>query len=183
MKIANHDEYARQYLADLRVAREFLEQHLPPEIKAKCNFDKIRVMPNSYVESHLKSHASDIVYQVEFKSGKSCVYVYHLIEHQSTAIEDMPYRVLRYQIAIIGQHKLEFPNDKKLPLVVPIILYNGTRPYNYSTKLADLFADKELYKKIGLGNVKLVDLTVTKDEDIMQHGKLLGLLEITLKHI
>ncbi len=107
MKIANHDEYARQYLADLRVAREFLEQHLPPEIKAKCNFDKIRVMPNSYVESDLKSHASDIVYQVEFKNGKSCVYTYHLIEQVKQKLPEYGDKMMTYaeELRLEGEQK------------------------------------------------------------------------------
>ncbi|MFN7095676.1 MAG: Rpn family recombination-promoting nuclease/putative transposase, partial [Burkholderiales bacterium] len=62
-----------------------------------------------------------------------------------------------------------------------LILYIAT-PYPFSTELADLVADKELFNKIGLGNFKLADLTIIEDDDILQHNKL-ALLEILVKHI
>lgn len=126
---------------------------------------------------------SDIVFKVDLKdNADGCAYVYTLIEHQSTPLKLMPFRILRYQIAIIQKHMDEYPEDK-LPLVVPIVFYNGSMsPYTYSSELADLFADKELFNSIGLGNFKLTDLTITHDDVILQHKKI-SLLELLLKHI
>lgn len=183
MKIAKHDQFARQYLTDLSVAKEFLDLYLQPNIKDKCDFTKLTVVPTSYIESDLKKHTSDVVYRIGLKDREEHLYIYNLVEHQSCPRKDMPYRILRYQLAIIQQHKVEFPKSKKLPLVVPIVFYNGTEsPYPATTQLADLFADKDLFSEIGLGDFKLADLTIIEDEEIVQHRKL-GLLEITLKHI
>ena len=184
MSIAKqHDEFARKYLTNLEAGKEFLETYLHPEIKGKCNLNSISIFSGSYIEDDLKVHVSDIVYKVNLKDETAgCAYVYALIEHQSTPLKLMPFRILRYQMAIIQKHMDEFPEDK-LPLVVPMVFYNGTvSPYNYSTELADLFADKELFNRIGLGNFKLTDLTVTHDDEILQHKKI-SLLELLLKHI
>jgi len=181
--IKQHDEFARKYLNNLDAGKEFLETYLAPEIKDKCNLNSISISSGSYIEDDLKAHVSDIVYKVDLKdTSAGCAYVYALIEHQSTPLELMPFRILRYQIAIIQKHMDEYPEDK-LPLVAPIVFYNGaTSPYTYSAELADLFADRELFKRIGLGNFKLADLTVIQDDEILQHKKI-SLLELLLKHI
>ena len=178
-----HDEFARKYLNNLEAGKEFLETYLHPEIKYKCNLNTISISSGSYVEDDLKAHVADIVYKVDLNDNPAgCAYIYTLVEHQSTQIELMPFRILRYQIAIIQKHIQEYPKDK-LPLVVPIVFYNGTTsPYNKPTELAELFADGELFKQIGLGNFKLTDLTVTHDDEILQHKKI-SLLELLLKHI
>lgn len=177
-----HDEFVRKCLTDLNMAQEFLEKYLHPEIKAKCDFNQLSIVAGTYIEDDLKAHASDIVYKFNLKDNEGCAYVYALIEHQSTPDRLMPFRILRYQLAIIQKHMEEYPGDK-LPLVAPIVFYNGkTIPYPYSNELADLFADKELFDSIGLGNFKLADLTVTEDNEILQDKKLV-LLEMLLKHI
>jgi predicted transposase/invertase (TIGR01784 family) len=63
------------------------------------------------------------------------------------------------------------------------VLYNGTAtPYPYSANIADLFVDSEIYKTLPLGNFKLLDLTITDDNEILQHRKA-ALMELVTKHI
>lgn len=183
MKLAvKHDEFVKKCLTDIGMAKEFLEKYLQPKIKDKCDFSKLSIVAGSYIEDDLKAHASDIVYKLDLKDNAGCAYVYALIEHQSRPHKLMPFRILRYQIAIIQQHLDKQPKDK-LPLVVPIVFYNGkATPYPYATEVADLFADKALFGDIGLGNFKLADLSITEDDEILQHNKL-ALLEMLLKHI
>ncbi|MBP9742748.1 MAG: Rpn family recombination-promoting nuclease/putative transposase, partial [Burkholderiales bacterium] len=177
-----HDEFVKKCLTDIGMAREFLQTYLPPMVKDKCNFNNLRIDSGSYIEDDLKAHASDIVYQVDLINNGGYAYIYCLIEHQSNSDDLMSYRILRYQLAVIQRHMEKYPKDG-LPLVVPIVFYNGTKtPYPYSTQLADLFVDKDLFEQIGLGNFKLADLTVIEDSEIAQHKKL-AFVEILLKHI
>ncbi|MBP9742846.1 MAG: Rpn family recombination-promoting nuclease/putative transposase, partial [Burkholderiales bacterium] len=93
-----HDEFVKKCLTDIGMAREFLQTYLPPMVKDKCNFNNLRIDSGSYIEDDLKAHASDIVYQVDLiNKGSSCVYIYCMVEHQSSPDELMPYRILRYQ--------------------------------------------------------------------------------------
>ena len=96
----------------------------------------------------------------------------------------MPLRMLRYQLAIIQKHVDKQAQDVlKLPLVVPIVLYNGLKsPYPHTQDIADLFEDQVLYQQMPVGKFRLVDLTVMSDEELFQHNTL-SVLEIMLKHI
>ena len=121
MKLAKkHDGFVKKCLTDLGVAQEFLENYLHPKVKEKCDFNKIEIVAGSYIEDDLKAHASDIVYKLNLKDNSGCTYVYALIEHQSSPDKLMPFRILRYQMAIIQRHMEANPNDK-IPLVAPIV--------------------------------------------------------------
>jgi len=180
--LKKHDPMARKFLSDLSVTKEFLNTYLMPELKAKCDLNTLTIESGSYVENDLKTHCADIVYKVNLLDNSGCAYIYTLIEHQSTPKKLMPFRILKYQLAIIQKH-LDENKGSKFPIVVPLVFYNGaTSPYPYVCDIAELFADPELYKKIQLGKFKLIDLTTMSDEQILQHG-MLALLEIFLKHI
>ena len=184
-----HDKLARCLLTDLEVAKEFLNIHLPSEFRAKCDFSSLIIEDCSFVKSDLKSTKADVVYKINLHPATKVrkpevAYIYTLVEHQSTADSLMPLRILGYQLNIIRRHLDLYHQDKlQLPLVVPIVFYNGERsPYPYPCDVAEMFADRELYEKVGLGKFGLVDLTVMDDNEIVQHGKVAA-LESTLKHI
>lgn len=84
-KIKKHDPLVKKFLTDLSAAREFVEIHLPPEIRDKCDLPSIEVVPSLYVEDNLKIHSSDIVYKMnllhKLRKSNSCVYVYVLVKH------------------------------------------------------------------------------------------------------
>ena len=181
MKLTKHDEFVRKCLLNLEVAKDFLEQYLPTEIKDKCNLDTIAIVPGSYIDGKLKKMASDVVYSLKTKSNRQA-YIYTLVEHQSSEDFMMPFRILRYQIAIMQQHHDKYPKEA-LPLVFPLVIYNGTKsPYPYPTTLKELFNEPELFNHVGLGNFMLNDLTILEDDAIIQHKKV-ALLEMLAKHI
>lgn len=177
-----HDPLTRKFLTDVSVAREFLAIYLAPEIRAKCDFNSLKIESGSYIEDDLSIHCSDIVYQLDLINNNGSAYIYTLIEHQSSAIKLMPLRILKYQLAIIQKH-LDNNKSDKLPLVIPLVFYNGKKtPYPYPINIAELFADQEIYHNYPLGKFKLIDLTVIDDSEILKHGKL-AILEVLVKHI
>ena len=54
----------------------------------------------------------------------------------------MPFRLLRYNIATIADHLEQ--NNEHLPVIVNMVFYHGSEPWNYSTALADYYKDREL---------------------------------------
>ena len=181
--VKKHDELSRKFLTDISTARDFLRLHLDKDIVAKCDLNTLTIESGSYIEDDLKKLASDIVYKVDLVDSTSCAYVYMLIEHQSRPEKLMPIRILRYQLSILQKHIDENKVEGDLPLVVPMVFYNGkASPYPYATDIKELFADREIIDKLPLGNFGLVDLTVMSNEEILEHGKL-ALLEMVMKHI
>ncbi|MCC2624706.1 MAG: hypothetical protein K0R14_579 [Burkholderiales bacterium] len=181
--IKKHDNLVKKFLTDVEAAKEFLHIHVPSEIIAKCDLSSLFIDSGSYIDDDLRKRISDVVYRLDLLDKTSCVYFYTLLEHQSTPERLMPVRILRYTLEIINKHINDYGESEKLPLVMPLVFYNGERsPYPYPTDIRELMADQELADKLPLGKFNLVDLTVIPDEEILQHGKI-SLLEMLAKHI
>jgi len=168
-----HDAIFRQFLKLPDIARDFMEIHLPAELRAICDFSTLKLENSSFVEANLRQYFSDILYSLKTVGGDKG-YVQVLIEHQSSPDKHMAFRMIRYAVAAMQNH-LD-AGHKKLPLVIPVLFYTGKRsPYPYSTNWLQEFADPELAKNIYSNDFPLVDITVIPDEEIMEHRSMAAL--------
>lgn len=174
-----HDATFRQFLTQPEIARDFMEIHLPAELRAICDLSTLKLESGSFVEDDLRQYFSDVLYSVETVEGTG--YVHVLIEHQSSPDIHMAFRMTRYAIAAMQRH-LD-AGHKKLPLVIPILFYVGKRsPYPYTTRWLDEFDDPELAANVYGSAYPLVDVTVIPDDEIMDHRSMAA-LTLLQKHI
>ncbi|EGZ4349355.1 Rpn family recombination-promoting nuclease/putative transposase [Salmonella enterica subsp. enterica serovar Portland] len=174
-----HDALFKQFLIHPDTARDFLDIHLPAEIRGICDLDTLRLESSHFVEESLKEQYSDVLYSVKMQGTSG--YIHILIEHQSTADKKMAFRMMRYAIA--AMYRLLKDENGPLPLVVPLLFYQGkTSPYPLSMNWLDMFALPKLARRIYSEPFPLVDITIIPDDDIMQHRRI-ALLELLQKHI
>ena len=120
-----------------------------------------------------------MLYSVQMQGNPG--YLHVVIEHQSKPDKKMAFRMMRYSIAAMHRH-LEADHDK-LPLVVPILFYQGeATPYPLSMCWFDIFYSPELARRVYNSPFPLVDITITPDDEIMQHRRI-AILELLQKHI
>ena len=151
-----HDAVFKQFLMHAETARDFLEIHLPVELRELCDLNTLHLESGSFIEESLKGHSTDVLYSVQMQGNPG--YLHVVIEHQSKPDKKMAFRMMRYSIAAMHRH-LEADHDK-LPLVVPILFYQGeATPYPLSMCWFDIFYD-----------------------EIMQHRRI-AILELLQKHI
>jgi predicted transposase YdaD len=94
----------------------------------------------SYVSPDLRERRNDVVWRMRSASGWT--YVYLLLEFQSTVDRFMAVRLLGY-IALLWQDLIAqqfVAADGLLPPVLPIVLYNGDRPWTAPRDLRELIA-------------------------------------------
>lgn len=174
-----HDATFRQFLSQPDIARDFMELHLPAELRAICDLSTLKLESGSFVEDDLRQYFSDILYSLKTSNGDG--YIHVLVEHQSTPDRHMAFRLMRYAVAAMHRH-LE-AGHKQLPLVIPVLFYTGKRsPYPYSTRWLDEFEDPLLAENLYVSTFPLVDVTVIPDEEIMGHRSMAA-LTLLQKHI
>ncbi|KEY40316.1 ISNCY family transposase (plasmid) [Pantoea agglomerans] len=174
-----HDATFRQFLTHPDVARDFMELHLPAELRAICDLRTLKLESGSFVEDDLRQYFSDVLYSLKTTAGEG--YVHVLIEHQSSPDKHMAFRLMRYAVAAMQRH-LE-AGHKKLPLVIPVLFYTGKRsPYPYSTRWLNEFEDPALAGKLYSSAFPLVDVTVIPDDEIAGHRSMAA-LTLLQKHI
>ncbi|PXV98900.1 putative transposase/invertase (TIGR01784 family) [Pantoea ananatis] len=175
-----HDATFRQFLTQPEIARDFMDLHLPAELRAVCDLSTLKLESGSFVEDDLRQYFSDVLYSLKTAQGDDG-YVHVLIEHQSSPDKHMAFRLLRYAVAAMQRH-LE-AGHKKLPLVIPVLFYTGKRrPYPYSTRWLDEFTDPALANRLYSTAFPLVDVTIIPDEEIAEHRSMAA-LTLLQKHI
>ncbi len=93
----------------------------------------------------------------------------------------MAFRMLRYAIAAMQRHLNA--GHKTLPLVIPVLFYQGKiSPYPYPMNWLLEFDDPELAGELYNKDFPLVDITVIPDDEIMKHRRM-AVLEMLQKHI
>lgn len=174
-----HDAAFKAFLTHPDTARDFIELHLPPALRAVCDLSTLKLESGSFVEESLRAYYSDVLYSLKTTAGDG--YIHVLIEHQSTPDRHMAFRLMRYAVAAMQRH-LD-AGHKKLPLVIPVLFYTGRRsPYPYSTDWLQEFDDPALAGRLYGGPFPLVDVTVIPDEEIMNHRSMAA-LTLLQKHI
>ncbi|WP_410677985.1 Rpn family recombination-promoting nuclease/putative transposase [Citrobacter europaeus] len=174
-----HDAVFKKIMSYPEMARDILDIHLPPALREICDLQTLKLEPGSFIEQDLRAYYSDVLWSLKTREGQG--YIYCVIEHQSTAVQHMAFRLMRYAIAAM-QHHLDAGN-KTLPLVVPMLFYHGQQsPYPWSLNWLDEFDCPQLARQLYSEAFPLVDITVIPDDEIAQHRRV-ALLELMQKHI
>lgn len=173
-----HDALAKKVLENPVAAREFLEEYLPREFKEYIDIATLKVEKESHVEESLKRRLSDVVYSVATKD-KDKAFIYCLCEHQSSSDHWIALRLWKYSLLLLERHKKK---KDKLPLILPLVLYNGKDKYTAPRNIWELFSNSELAKKALVEDYRLVDLQAMSDDDI-DYEKHLSFILYTMKHI
>ena len=174
-----HDKLFRKSLENPLVAYELLQAHLPQEILKILDISTLKSEKESFIEDDLTDSISDVLFSCKMDSQDG--YIYLLLEHQSTTNHFMAYRLFKYMINICDRYRTINPKAKSLPLVYPLVIYNGTKAYNSSRNLWNLFSNPVLAKQFWSGEYQLVNVHDIPDEEFKSRIWS-GLLEFFLKH-
>jgi hypothetical protein len=132
-----HDKLFHVLFSREESAAGFLREVLPPEIARACDWDRLRVMPGTFVASNMKKVESDRLFQVPV--GGSEIQLYVLFEHQSTADKWMPLRLLTYMTLIWKEFQDRGESGPAaLPPIYPLVLYQGSSPWNAPMRFSEL---------------------------------------------
>ena len=183
--IHEHDKFFREIMNDKRVARDFVKAHLPPEVLAVIDLNHLELQPRVLADETRRETAVDVLFKTKI-SGRDA-YLFILAEHQSVPDALMPFRIIHYTCKIIARHLRQEESAGRradlLPLVLPIVFYNGRREWRYSRDIRDIVdAPRELVDRYFLQPFQLLDLTQIEDEVLRRHVWV-GVAEVIMKHI
>ena len=136
-----HDAMVRVVLGDLTEARSFLQRYVPEALSQTLNWSTLRLLEGSFVDEELRRSETDFLYEVERIGDDASLWLYILLEHQSSPDRWMRFRLLKYCCRIWDMNLAERPTPRELHPIVPLVFYQGERTWSYSTEFADLFAE------------------------------------------
>lgn len=127
---------------------------------------------------------------IRMKLQERDVVFYVLLELQSTVDALMPWRLLLYQVEIWRQVVRDTwensPNSRsfKLPVIVPIVLYNGSRAWTAPLSFRELLVGAEHFPEDGTLNFSYVLLDVQRytSTDLEQLANVIGSVFLVDRH-
>ena len=117
-----HDSAYKYLFSSRRVVHQFLTRFIDEQFTRGLTPDDVRRFESSFVSDEFLSRESDVIYTI--RTGGREVYLYVLIEFQSTVDKAIPVRMLHYICGLYDQ-LLRGSSAGLLPAVFPVLLYNG----------------------------------------------------------
>jgi hypothetical protein len=137
-----HDALFKDVFGARRYAAAHFRRFLAPELASQL--DAATLEPSSYVDEAMRTHHADLVWSVpwlqdgEAEAARAPAVRYPLFEHQSTSDSVMPWRRLRYMSRIWDDWGLKNPGARRLPVILPIVLYHGASPWSGARRHSEL---------------------------------------------
>ncbi len=148
---SEHDKTYKVFLEDGYTFLGFLKGFVPEDWVNKINEKDLVLVNKSFILKDYKGREADIIYKAKI-NGKE-VYLYILLELQSSVDYTMPYRLLIYMSEIWRRH---FENEDKnlrkrkgfkLPAIIPMVLYTGEAKWTAARSFAEYQSGLEYYKE------------------------------------
>ncbi len=177
-----HDSFFREMMREPRVYRESMRRCLPADVRRHLDLRTVKPTTDHFVDERLRHLYADCVYRARTRKGAEAL-VYVLVEHKSTPEYWSTFYVWRYVFAAWDDYVRSLEGRQgKLPLIIPILVYNGARSFNADLDLRALVqGEPELVSRILFGPVHLINLSEIGDDELRREVHL-GVMLLTLKH-
>ena len=133
--MAKHDAAWKLLFSFPEMVRDLLAGFVPPGWVSDLDLSALVREPESRIGEDLSERLQDRVWRVRIRGQPRVVLV--LLEFQSTVDRTMALRMLDYT-ADMYRDLLRESRPRRLPAVLPIVLYHGKRPWRAREEVAEL---------------------------------------------
>ncbi|MBX4264446.1 Rpn family recombination-promoting nuclease/putative transposase [Clostridium estertheticum] len=144
-----HDKSYKDLFSTNDAFLSFVNTFIQGDWVDKLEKDKLILVDKSYILSDYEELESDIVYNATI--GEDNIIFYVLLELQSSVDHSMPIRLLMYMVelwreVLRNNEKKEIKRKSyRLPAIVPIVLYNGTKKWTCARNFKDIINESQLF--------------------------------------
>jgi putative YhgA-like transposase len=125
------------------MVEELLRGFLHGDWIQRLDFSTLERVSNSFVSDDLRERHSDLIWRLRLRGDeKRWVYLYLLLEFQSTSDPFMAVRLLTYVGLLLEEiiRKENLKTGERLPAVLPLVLYSGRGRWRAPLRLETHFA-------------------------------------------
>lgn len=133
-----HDSGYKLIYSHAEMVRDLLQGFVPATWLRDLDLSTLEKCSGSYVSDDLRERADDIVWRLRW--GEDWLYLYLLLEFQSSIDVWMAVRIQTY-VGLLYQDLIrskQLGKARRLPLVLPIVLYNGSTAWDAAQSLDHL---------------------------------------------
>lgn len=134
-----HDACFKSFFGREEFVRDFIQYYIPEEIKCHLDLSSIEIDMEGYTSEELKEFYSDVVATLSFLDSDQTLDMYFLFEHKSSPDRYARLQILNYQVQ---KWMRMFKNQhlgRRLPIIVPVVIYHGKSNWKYSVDFEEYF--------------------------------------------
>ena len=123
------------------MVRDLLDGFAARGWSGALDFDTLAPLAASFVSEDLRQRHGDLVWRIRFRDDR-WLYLVLLLEFQATVDRAMALRMLTYTALLYQRLDADgvLRDHGALPPVLPVVLYNGRRPWTAPVEMTDLVA-------------------------------------------
>src|SRR3990167_1112007 len=176
-----HDYGYKRLFSNVTIFRQLLESFVHEPWVKELDFSTAETVEHSFVSVEYQETESDLIYKL--KRNQEDVYIYVLLEFQSTVQRFIGVRILNYITSLYLTMIQSWQVKEKLPPVFPILLYNGDPKWTAPETLAELVEHHDLLGDFGIGfkYLKIIENEYTY-EQLLQIQNIVSTLFLTENH-
>ena len=136
----NHDGARKDIFSHKQVVVDFLRGYVEQSWVRSVDFDSLERVNSSYVHETDQRRIGDVVWRLKLKDDGSWVYMYLLLELQSSVDRYMALRMMVY-VGLLYQDLIkqkQLSPGGLLPAIFPAVIYNAKRPWKAPLSLSEL---------------------------------------------
>jgi len=136
---AGHDHGYKRLFSYPQAVAELVRGFFPPDWVEHLDLSTLERAGNDFISGDLRERRSDVIWRIRWK-GEREAWLYLLLEFQSTIDPCMAVRLLTYSGLLLEEivRKEKLKPGVGIPAVLPVVLYNGERPWRAALDLARL---------------------------------------------
>jgi predicted transposase/invertase (TIGR01784 family) len=172
-----HDKGYKSLLSSKKVFHEFLCSFVTSVWVNQLKTKDLLKIDKSYISSDFQAQESDLIYQV---TGSYPFFI--LVELQSDPDSLMPFRLNSYMLEIWRDYLKNRESaigrsEYKLPVIVPIVIYNGSRPWTVPERYREyLLKSHEFDGLVYDFNYIIIDIHRLDEEKLMGQSNLISIV-------
>jgi len=164
-----HDHLVKEVFRRLPEARSLFLAFLTEQQLQVLDLESLRCIPGTFVDEALRGRQTDLLFSVHCRGAP--VLVYLLFEHKSAQDRWLVLQLMIYVTRIWTHWREQHGERCRLPMILPVVLYHGTRPWNQPLRLIDLCdAEGRNLEILGPGQptlpLTLIDLSRFSEQQI-----------------
>ena len=130
-----HDRRYKQIFSQPYFLQKLLESFVHESFIKDLDFSTLKRVDKSFVNADFSEKESDLIFTIQFKD--KVLYIFLLLEFQSTVDKLIPIRFLRY-ITELYESFRGIPEGGKFPAVFPVLLYSGDAKWTAKVEISNV---------------------------------------------
>ena len=156
----SHDSSYKKFFSRADMVESLVRDFISEDLADRLDFKTLEPLPTVFQNQEQAERRSDLIWQVKGYDGQ-LVWIAILLEFQSTIDKKMLCRFMEYATLFLEQ---TLDDDKSkglaLPKILPIVLYNGAKPWSAPCVYGELSERERLAYERGIWDFKyhLIDI-------------------------